>query len=63
MQQKKLQTFQIAGWTVTTKGKGSLRSAVVAHTVDIVPSEKCARKLGDVTENDDVLCTTERCNR
>jgi len=54
---------QIAGWTVTTKGKGSLRSAVVAHTVDIVPSEKCARKLGDVTENDDVLCTTERCNR
>jgi secreted trypsin-like serine protease len=56
-------TCQIAGWTVTTKGKGSLRSAVVAHAVDLVPSRECASKLGDVTESADVLCTADRCNR
>jgi len=54
---------QIAGWAVTKKGQGSLRSAVVGHGIGLTPTTTCVRRIADVTNEDQLICSNERCNR
>jgi len=49
---------QVAGWAVTTKGKGSLRSAVLGHNVHFQPQSSCLK-----AGFSDSLCADTRCNR
>lgn len=56
---------QTAGWAVTTKGKGSLRSAVLGHSVSLQSPANCLQNLQDQSsvEASQVLCSSSRCNR
>ena len=49
--------FQVAGWAVTTRGKGSLRSAVLGHNVDFHQESDCV----DDVQPDNVICAKNRC--
>lgn len=50
---------QVAGWAVTTRGKESLRSAVLGHNIEFHHESNC---MNDV-QPDDVICAKNRCNR
>jgi len=63
LQTKPSDTCQVAGWAVTTKGKGSLRSAVVGHDIQLTPSSECKAQLSDVHTEKEILCSSARCNR
>ena len=58
---------QVAGWAVTTQGKGSLRSAVLAHEAVMQHTRHCLQGQGSLidpaVEQDDIICSTVRCNR
>ena len=54
---------QTAGWAVTTKGKGSLRSAVLGHAVSLQAPANCLQGLKDSVEASQVVCSSSRCNR
>lgn len=57
---------QVAGWAVTTRGKGSLRSAVLGHKITFQPSNACLEgRLLDasVGSSERLLCSETRCNR
>jgi len=58
---------QTAGWTVTTKGKESLRSAIVGHSVDLQPSSACleddSRLVKTGLDSDRIICSNLRCNK
>lgn len=56
---------QVAGWAVTTRGKGSLRSAVLGHNVAFQPSQACLERTaltGSVPNADRILCAETKCN-
>jgi len=50
---------QVAGWAVTTRGKESLRSAVLGHNIDFHQESNCMNNV----QPDDVICAKNRCNR
>ena len=54
---------QTAGWAVTTKGKGSLRSAVLGHAVSLQAPANCLQGSLSSVEASQVLCSSSRCNR
>jgi len=58
---------QVAGWAVTTRGKGSLRSAVLGHSLEFRPSLACLEESGalksqKIDSSERLLCSTTRCN-
>jgi len=57
---------QVAGWAVTTRGKGSLRSAVLGHKIVLQPSNACLEGSlldASVGSSERLLCSDTRCNR
>jgi len=53
---------QVAGWAVTTRRKGSLRSAVLGHSIEFKSSSTCLENVKNV-RSDGALCANSRCNR
>ena len=56
---------QVAGWAVTTQGKGSLRSAVLGHGISLQSEAACLQDslIDRAVEPRHVLCSSTRCNR
>jgi len=56
---------QVAGWAVTTRGKGSLRSAVLGHSIKFLPVSSCLKPAVPDRDLDvpRMLCADTRCNR
>lgn len=59
---------QVAGWAVTTRGKGSLRSAVLGHSLEFQPSLACLEENSPldadaIGSSERLLCAQSRCNR
>ena len=56
---------QVAGWAVTTQGKGSLRSAVLGHAVTMQNGRICLQGslIDSEVSSKDIVCSTVRCNR
>ena len=50
-------SYQVAGWAVTTRGKESLRSAVLGHNIDFHQESNCMNNV----QPDDVICAKNRC--
>ena len=56
---------QVAGWAVTTQGKGSLRSAVLGHAVTMQNGRNCLQGslIDSEVSSKDIVCSAVRCNR
>jgi len=60
------QGCQVAGWAVTTRAKGSLRSAVLGHSITFLPGSSCLEPAVPQSRTSSVskiLCANTRCNR
>lgn len=60
------QECQVAGWAVTTRGKGNLRSAVLAHSIKFLPVSSCFEQAvpnKNAEHEPKMLCANTRCNR
>jgi len=53
---------QTAGWSITTKGKGSLRSAIIGHSVDLQSTTVCLTDHSGLNI-DSIICSKKRCNQ
>jgi len=57
---------QVAGWAVTTRGKGSLRSAVLGHNIRFHQESTCLKAAvpeADSLGPESMVCAETRCNR